>query len=85
MTHAQHKYRDYLHADSGFSFADWLGIRAPVIDSRITYGKWQYRYSKFVRSTFIAGSWEPTQKAAKASYKAKLTEYHTSMRCLLST
>jgi len=69
------KYGEYLEADYGHSFAEWLGINPPRVEWNHKYGKesrhryvrrdWQYR-------TEVAGAWKPTKKEAKASYKEAL-------------
>lgn len=73
-------YQEYKSNGDG-SFAEWLGISKPTITRRHN-GK--FICSKVVRrkyTTEIICS-EPcdTQKAAKASYKKALLEFHSAMR-----
>lgn len=68
-------YDDYQHSESSLTFAEWLGIEVPRVEWNYSWGSecrhryvrrdWQYRID-------VAGEWEPTKKAAKASYKAAL-------------
>lgn len=62
------KYGDFLHADCGHSFAEWLGIEVPRYDFETRRGKFFYR----LRSSRAMGEWKPLKKEAKASYKAAL-------------
>lgn len=63
------RYEEYLAADYGHSFAEWLGIDVPEIE----YGSWYTCRGKFrMVSRRAAGEWCDTQKAAKASYKEAL-------------
>lgn len=63
------RYEEYLAADYGHSFAEWLGIDVPEIE----YGSWSPCRGKFrMVSRRAAGEWCDTQKAAKASYKEAL-------------
>ncbi|KAB8307617.1 hypothetical protein EH227_16660 [Rouxiella chamberiensis] len=64
------RYQEYLAADYGHSFAEWLGIDVPKIE----YGSWYPNDGKFrMVSHRAAGEWSDTQKAAKASYKRALS------------
>lgn len=64
------RYEEYLAADYGHSFAEWLGIDVPKIE----YGSWYPNDGKFrMVSHRAAGEWCDTQKAAKASYKRALS------------
>ena len=64
------RYEEYLAADYGHSFAEWLGIDVPKIE----YGSWYPNDGKFrMVSRRAAGEWCNTQKEAKASYKNKLS------------
>lgn len=74
-------YGDYLHADSGLTFGEWLvGERLPEFEHRETgflSGKYEYRMFRRVTRWFgaerdVQGEWCPTMKAAKASYKSAL-------------
>lgn len=66
----QNNYHDYINADSGLTFAEFLGIERP----RLEYGSFgyggqgNYRY----KSPRGEGEWKPTMKEAKASYKADM-------------
>lgn len=71
------RYDDYLHSEVCESFGEWLGIELPVYEEReISRYKWEYRMVRRSRGydTYydVVGEWKPTQKAAKASYKAAL-------------
>lgn len=69
------RYGEYMDADTGHSFVEFLGINPPRVEWNHQWGKeakyryvrldWQYR-------TDVAGEWRPTKKDAKASYKAAL-------------
>lgn len=64
------RYEEYLAADYGHSFAEWLGIDVPKIE----YGSWYPNDGKFrMVSHRAAGEWCDTQKTAKASYKRALS------------
>ena len=58
------RYMDYLHADTGYSFAEYLGIDEPLIE--FWNGKCRYRSRK------ASGTWETLKKDARASYKQAL-------------
>ena len=63
------RYDEYLAADYGHSFAEWLGIDVPKIE----YGSCYPNDGKFrMVSRRAHGEWCDTQKAAKASYKEAL-------------
>ncbi|MDY8913931.1 hypothetical protein UZS93_14020 [Escherichia coli] len=77
------RYSDYLHADCGLSFGEYLiGTRLPEFEHRETSflsGKYEYRmFRRAFDAAYgydrrdIEGGWHPTMKAAKASYKAAL-------------
>lgn len=67
------RYDEFLDADSGMAFHEWLGIEKP---------KMEYRDKSFVhgdvepgcrmRSSRATGEWCKTKKDAKSSYKAAL-------------
>lgn len=67
------RYDDFLDADSGLEFHEWLGIEKPKVE---------YRDKSFIhgdvepgcrmRSSRATGEWCKTKKDAKASYKAAL-------------
>lgn len=61
---AKERYADYLHNDAGNTFAEYLGIDAPVID----FHREKYRY----KSHKAIGTWETLKKDAKKSYKQVL-------------
>lgn len=73
-------YPQYLNADCGDTFSEFLlGRRAPLVERRTHGDSYQYRmyrekyceyYSYLGRD--VEGDWCPTQKAAKASYKLAL-------------
>jgi len=66
---SQLRYGNFLHADGGQSFAEYLGIDAPVTE----YGHWGHNLDKVrMKSKRATGKWCMTKKEAKASYKAAL-------------
>ena len=40
---SQQNYADFLHADYGHSFAEWLGIEVPEVEYRLSSGNTLYR------------------------------------------
>lgn len=80
------RYGEYLHADYGHSFAEWLGIELPVYEDReVGRYKWEYRMVRRSRAYWdsyydICGEWKPTKKAAKASYKEALKKRREGLR-----
>ncbi|MCT4701192.1 hypothetical protein MUA02_04465 [Enterobacteriaceae bacterium H20N1] len=79
------RYGEYLHADYGHSFAEWLGINLPEFEYRETgflTGKYEYRMLRrcWDYSTDIAGDWCETKKVAKASYKEALRKRREDMQ-----
>lgn len=74
-------YQDYIDADCGHSFADWMGINKPFYDSRRNGNKLEWRMRRRDRLYTwgswgaVSGDWKPTKKAAKESYKAALAEF----------
>lgn len=76
-------YSDYIDADSGHSFAEWLGITKPEYEVRGTWGGFEYRMCRRDRSFYqingtVSGDWMPTKKAAKESYKVALAKYRSN-------
>lgn len=70
---ARRNYQDYLDADYGHSFHEWLGIDPPTV--QYDYGKYRmYRIGNACRPS-IYGEWSDTKKAAKASYKLALRKH----------
>jgi hypothetical protein len=65
------RYEEYLDAEYGHSFAEWLGIEVPKLES----GDYWHKTRGLVRytSSRATGEWAATKKAAKASYKAALS------------
>lgn len=63
------RWEQYLHAESGLTFAEWLGIDAPVREYRGYWGRDRMVRLKSRRAT---GDWAKTIKEAKASYKEAL-------------
>lgn len=62
-------YRDFIHADYGHSFCEWLGYDAPRYECRYEFnGNSTYR----MVSSRAKGEWCRTKKAAKSSYKGWL-------------
>ena len=77
------KYDEYMHSDSGLSFAGWLGIRTPREECNWKWGsECRYRYVRLDWSyrQDVAGEWKPTKKEAKASYKEALRRHQASRR-----
>lgn len=64
------KYQQYLRADMGCSFAEWLGIEVP----RREYEGYRHSTDRRVRlvSSKATGEWGATLKEAKALYKTAL-------------
>lgn len=84
-------HREWLDADSGFSFGEWLcGHQLPKVESEATHalvnGKYRrtarHRYYRLERNSHwrreVEGEWAPTKKAAKASYKAALRAHRAA-------
>ena len=73
------RYGEYMDADTGLSFTEYLGIRLPRVDWNYETGeKCRYRYTRldWHYSIDVQGEWKPTKKAAKESYKEALARYH---------
>lgn len=79
------RYDEYLHSEYSESFAEWLGIVRPEIQSSayrshygVPDGHYRYRRREFTRggrwNPEIIGEWKPTMTEAKASYKAALAK-----------
>lgn len=72
-------YGDFLHADTGHSFADYLNINLPKYEYG---GMWNAEKVRMIRKTDtrariaaqyeIIGEWCDTKREAKASYKAAM-------------
>lgn len=73
---AKCNYQEYLDADYGHDFAEWLGINVPQVEYN---GRGECRMSRLgnYRDSSIYGEWCKTKKAAKASYKDALKKYRT--------
>lgn len=76
----RNNYRDFIEADAGYSFSEWLGINKPVYEVRGRWGNFEYRMYRLDRSLYqihgtVSGDWKPTKKAAKESYKVALNKY----------
>lgn len=81
------RYDEYLDADYGHSFAEWLCIDPPEVETRTDWStrKTEYRmvrnrYGISRRSSTVVGEWKPTKKEAKASYKAALKKHKDQVR-----
>lgn len=79
------KWEDYYHSESTLTFAEWLGIESPRIETNYSYGKdARYRYTRVRHysdwTDRIEGEWKPTKKEAKASYKAALKKRNDELR-----
>lgn len=68
---AKQNYRDFMHADYGHDFHEWLCINKPEIESDYIGN---YRMFRWVWNCGrdVQGEWSKTKKAAKASYKEAL-------------
>lgn len=64
-SHSQRRYRDYLRADAGYDFAEFLGIELP----RLEFGS---RNTVRYTSSRGTGEWCSCKKDAKASYKQNM-------------
>ena len=68
------KYKDYLRADGGFSFPEYLGINKPKVERRLVGNVRTFRMYRvapdFQRDT--EGDWCASVASAKTSYKEKL-------------
>lgn len=71
------KFDEFQDADTGYSFAEYLGIRKPEYEYRRSGKRGEYRMFRreYDYSRDVEGEWAPTKKAAKASYKAALQAY----------
>lgn len=87
----QSQHHQWLDADSGFSFGEWLcGGRLPRFETRgyLDYGPRNtreyrmYRMSGYGYSSWrdVEGQWASTKKEAKASYKLALKSYRAAQR-----
>lgn len=82
----QSKWEDYLDADYGHSFAEWLGIERPRVECHHPYGrKPEYRVYRSPRDWLgetmpVRGEWKPTKKEAKANYKEALRQRRSVMQ-----
>lgn len=79
------KYREFLDADCYESFAQFLGINQPELESRGHWPKREYRMFRSGRcSGFLTreveGRWAPTKKEAKESYKIALQLQRRQLR-----
>jgi hypothetical protein len=82
------RYGEYMDADTGHSFAEYLGINAPRVEWNREWGKKSlYRYVRqdWQYQCDVAGEWKPTKKAAKASYKEALKKRRDSERAWAKT
>lgn len=69
------RYEEYLDADCGLDFHEFLGINKPEFESRGDWRNREYRMRRWIGwSSYIdvQGEWARTKKEAKASYKAAL-------------
>lgn len=75
----RNKYIEWLDADTGYSFAEFICIKNPPrIESDWSGNGWRYRMTRSCCGSFncVQGEWAPTKKAAKASYKAELKRHN---------
>lgn len=72
------RYEQYLHSETDCSFAEFIGINKPVVETEYqARGRARYRFARYdghawQRRLEVAGDWAETKKAAKGSYKAAL-------------
>ena len=86
MKSARQKYLDFLHSDTGYTFAEYLGIVVPRLEVSRANGVSLYRYVRHdYLKTSITGDWRKTKKAAKESYKLKLNASTAWRRILIVT
>ena len=72
---SEKKYREFLNADFGCDFNEYLGIKLPKLEWKTEgYGHDVYRY-KSSKYQHVAGEWSNNKKEAKISYKLALKEY----------
>ena len=75
------KYDEFLDADYGHSFADWLGITLPKVEYSYRLG---YRYERFKYGNgwteTVLGEWKPTKAEARASYKEALRKHQEQQK-----
>lgn len=71
---AKGNYQEYLDADYGHGFAEWMGIRVPEIEYNSRGECRMYRTAPYHYSYHrdVEGKWCKTKKEAKASYKEAL-------------
>jgi hypothetical protein len=62
------RYADFINADSGLTFAEYLGIEVPRLEVETRRGEFRYRY----RTSKATGEWARLKGTAKANYKAAL-------------
>lgn len=65
------KYQEYLDADYGGSFSEWLGIETPYVEYDHKGQCRMCRIGNYWKIS-ISGDWCRTKKAAKESYKKAL-------------
>ena len=85
----QTQYRQWLDADTGCTFREWLcGSRLPKFETRgyVLNGTQEYRMYRMVwdgewdSHRDVQGQWATTKKEAKASYKAALKARQQAQR-----
>lgn len=67
---------DFLEADCGYEFHEWLGINMPCVEYERHGLCRMYRIGK-TSDLSVYGEWRSTKKEAKASYKAALQSKHS--------
>lgn len=75
---AKRKFQEYLDADSGHDFHEWLGINRPEVEYDRNGNCRMYRLGNY-RDASVYGEWKPTKKEAKASYKEALRKYRAGI------
>jgi hypothetical protein len=80
------RYSEYLNADTGYSFADFLDINKPQLQTKYGWRRSEKTTYRFVRYTTghycyteVTGEWATTKTAAKASYKEALKKYRAAI------
>lgn len=87
---SRENYILFKYGEYDCTFAEYLGIYVPKLETKGTWRKYKYRYystnPKHIGRGFgfnkssVCGEWCKTQKEAKASYKEALKKYKANVR-----